>query len=152
MDYVSIPFPKDLYHLVLLRSAGKLDPAQLAVDQVEQFIERTKDEQLIWTAAGVAAFRDDSRGVAAIDVGDPDKGHLWNPLFLPNGTELRMSYKGKVSYAQIRDDLPTMDGEKFGSISQWVKAVAAGTSRNAWLDVWVRRPGEREYRLANGLR
>lgn len=43
-EYISIPFPKALYDMIIIRSGGRLDPVQLAADQVEGFIERNTKE------------------------------------------------------------------------------------------------------------
>ncbi|MER8885837.1 hypothetical protein NKJ73_07070 [Mesorhizobium sp. M0074] len=151
MDYVSIPFPQDLYNRIILRSGGKLDPVSLAVDQVEQFIERTRDEPLVWTREGVAQFAAE-QAVAGAEFGDPDRGHQWSFVFLPNGTELRMKYLGKTHYATIKSENVVSDATTFSSVSQWVRNVARGTSRNAWHDVWIRFPKESEFRYSDTVR
>ena len=151
MDYISIPFPKDLYRLIVVRSGGKLDPALLAVDQVETFIDFHRDDVNFWTDEGLGAFAEESAS-AAPDVGDLGRGHQWGPVFLPNGTELRMKYKGKYQYARVEYEGIVHDGQRRPSISQWVRSVAARTSRNAWHDVWVRFPQEKEYRYADAIR
>jgi hypothetical protein len=147
----SIPFPQDLYNMIVIRSGGRLDPVALAASQVEAFVERNRFESDFWTEDGLQAFDDEELAPAA-DYGDPNKGHLWSPLFLRNGTELRMQYKGTIAYARIVHDKVTADGKAFDSVSQWVRHVAQGTSRNAWLDVWVRIPGEKDFKGANGMR
>lgn len=149
--HISIPFPQDLYDLIVIRSGGRLDPVELAASQVQAFVERNKFDADFWTDQGLAAFEDEEPAPAE-DYGDPEKGHLWSPLFLRNGTELRMQYKGSISYARIKHDKVTSDGSVFDSVSQWVRHVAGGTSRNAWLDVWVRVPGEKDFKGANGMR
>ncbi len=153
-DYISIPFPKALYDKIVLRSGGKLDPVQLAEDQVEAFIDRNTKEDLLWTKAGLEAFAEEERiRNSGIGEGDLLSGHLWKPVFLTNGTRLRMTYKGTSHYAEIRGDKVQGADQKFDSVSQWVRHVAGGTSRNAWLDVWVRRPGrDQDYRAADAVR
>jgi hypothetical protein len=153
-DYISIPFPKSLYDMIIIRSGGKLDPVQLAADQVEGFIERNSKEDGFWTDAGLEAFAEEERIRNAGKGGhDLTSGHLWKPVFMVNGTRLRMSYKGTSYYAEVRGDKIQGDDRKFDSVSQWVRHVAGGTSRNAWLDVWIRRPGrDTDYRSADDLR
>jgi hypothetical protein len=151
MVYVSIPFPRDLYNLIVLRSGGKLDPANLATEQVEQFIERTRDEALVWTEQGVAQFAKE-KAEKSHDFGDPSRGHQWSLVFLPNGTELRMKYLGKTQYATIKSENVVSGTTIFSSVSQWVRSVARGTSRNAWHDVWIRFPTETEFRYSDTVR
>lgn len=153
-DYISIPFPKALYDMIIVRSGGKLDPVQLAADQVEGFIERNTTEDSFWTEAGLEAFADEERarnsGAGARDL---LAGHLWKPVFLLNGTRLRMSYKGTSHYAEVRGDKIQGADRVFDSVSQWVRNVAGGTSRNAWLDVWIKRPlRDHDYRSADAIR
>jgi len=153
-DYISIPFPKTLYDMIVIRSGGKLDPVQLAADQVEHFIERNTTEDGFWTEAGLEAFAEEER-IRNSGKGELDllSGHLWKPVFMINGTRLRMSYKGTSHYAEVRGDKIQGDDRKFDSVSQWVRHVAGGTSRNAWLDVWIRRPGrDTDFRSADDLR
>lgn len=148
---IAIPFPKDLYDMIIVRSGGRLDPVALAVSQVEQFVERNRLDPNFWTDEGISAFMDEEPEVTP-DYGDPDKGHLWQPLFLRNGTELRMQYKNTTAYARIAHDRVVSEEIAYDSVSQWVRHVAGGTSRNAWLDVWVRRPGEKDFSAANSMR
>ncbi len=153
-DYISIPFPKSLYDMIVIRSGGKLDPVHLAAEQVEHFIERNTTDDGFWTPEGLEAFAEEER-VRNSGKNDKDilSGHLWKPLFLINGTALRMSYKGKSHYAEVRGDRIEGEDRKFDSVSQWVRHVAGGTSRNAWLDVWIRRPGrDTDYRAADEIR
>ena len=153
MDYVSIPFPTDLYKLIVVRSGGKLDPARLAVDQVEGFIQANHDDASFWTDEGLEAFAEENAPAAvALDYGDPARGHFWSPLTLPNGTELRMRYKHKSQYARIAHEMVVWENKKFGSISQWVRSVAENTSRNAWHDVWIKRPGEKDFQYSDAVR
>jgi len=153
-DYISIPFPKSLYDMIVIRSGGKLDPVQIAADQVEFFIERNSQEGDFWTDAGLEAFAEEER-IRNSGAGEHDLlgGHLWKPVWMPTKTTLRMVYKGTSHYAEVRGDKIQGDDRKFDSVSQWVRHVAGGTSRNAWLDVWIRRPGrDQDYRSADDLR
>ena len=153
-DYISIPFPKSLYDRIILRSGGKLDPVQLAADQVEGFVERNTTDHSFWTPEGLEAFAEEER-VRNSGASEHDllSGHLWRPVWLNNGTRLRMSYKGTSHYAEIRGDKIQGEDRKFDSVSQWVRHVAGGTSRNAWLDVWVKRLArDQDYRSADEIR
>lgn len=152
MDTISIPFPQALYDKIILRSGGRLDPVQLAIDQVEQFIERTQGDDIHWTREGIAAFAREAGARGFIDIGDPKGGHMWKPVFLPNGSRLRMNYKSKSYHAQVRREAIHNDDAEFDSISQWVRWVASNTERNAWHDVWIKRPGDADYIYSDKLR
>ena len=153
-EYISIPFPKALYDMIIIRSGGRLDPVQLAADQVEGFIERNTKEDGFWTEAGLEAFAEEERvRNSGINESDLLSGHLWKPVWLNNGTRLRMTYKGKSHYAEIKGDKIQGEDCKFDSVSQWVRHVAGGTSRNAWLDVWIKRlMRDQDYRSADDIR
>jgi hypothetical protein len=148
---IYIPFPKDLYDLIIIRSNGQLDPARLAATQVEDFIERNRHDGNFWTEDGLAMFAAEDEAEGRDVVGDPTKGYQWQQLFLPNGTELRMTYKGRNAYAQVKHEQIMAEGVSY-SPSQWASAVADNTSRNAWRDIWVRLPGQRDWIFADKLR
>jgi hypothetical protein len=78
-------------------------------------------------------------------------GYHWRPLLLPPGTQIRMTYKGRTSHAEIVGDDFIHDGNKL-SPSAFANMVADGTSRNAWRDLWIKRPSDREFQLADDLR
>jgi hypothetical protein len=64
-------------------------------------------------------------------------GYQWKELFLPDGTELRMRYRGVYYYAKIVRDQLDYAGESV-SPRDWGLMVT-GTVRNAWRDIWIRR-------------
>jgi hypothetical protein len=67
----------------------------------------------------------------------PSGGYQWKDLFLPDGTELRMRYRGAYYYAGIAGDQLRYAGE-IVSPRNWALMVT-GTVRNAWRDIWIRR-------------
>jgi hypothetical protein len=78
-------------------------------------------------------------------------GYLWRPLLLPPATKIRMKYKGETHYAAIVGDQFVFDGESI-SPSEFANRVADGTNRNAWRDLWIKRPHDSEFHLADDLR
>jgi hypothetical protein len=77
-------------------------------------------------------------------------GYQWKELFLPNGTEVRANYDTQPHYAMVDNDLLCYHGQPM-SPRQFTQAVA-GEGRNAWRDLWVRLPGERQWRRAANMR
>lgn len=77
-------------------------------------------------------------------------GYQWKSLFLPSGTEVRMQYKGEWYYSKVDGDKLFYEGEAFtpGRLANTI----AGTSRNAWRDLWIKRPGDTEWLLADDCR
>jgi hypothetical protein len=78
------------------------------------------------------------------------RGFIWKELFLPQGTEIRMTYKGTIYRANVVGDDFVYDG-KPTSPGAMVNTVS-GTSRNAWRDLWIKRPNDREWISAESLR
>jgi hypothetical protein len=77
-------------------------------------------------------------------------GYQWKSLFLPAGTQIRMQYKGSYFYAMIEGDEMMYEGESTSPASFANKITQS--SRNAWRDIWVKRPQDSEWKLANALR
>ena len=78
-------------------------------------------------------------------------GYMWKNLLLPPGTQIRMTYKHVAHHASIEGDDFIYEGKKT-SPSEFANRVANGTSRNAWRDLWIKRPHDREFRLADEIR
>lgn len=78
------------------------------------------------------------------------RGYQWKTLFLAEGTEIRMQYKGSYSYAKVENDDIIFNGKPI-SPAAMANSVANG-SRNAWRDLWIKRPMDREWRLADECR
>lgn len=78
------------------------------------------------------------------------RGYQWKSLFLPEGTEVRMQYKGQYNYAKVEGDQLIYSGKPItpGSLANTI----ASSSRNAWRDLWVKRPSDSEWRLADDCR
>lgn len=77
-------------------------------------------------------------------------GYQWKGLFLPDSTEVRMQYKSDWYYAKVEGDKLIYEGEPItpGRLANTV----AGTSRNAWRDLWIKRPTDAEWLLADDCR
>lgn len=69
--------------------------------------------------------------------GKPTGGYQWKALFLPDGSELRMRYRGAYHYASIDGDQLKYAGEAV-SPRDWTLMVT-GSVRNPWRDIWIRR-------------
>lgn len=81
---------------------------------------------------------------------EKEAGYMWKSIFLPDSTQVEVRYKGKVYSAIIREQALHYNG-KSTTPAQLVNAVS-GTSLNAWLYVWVKRPGDKSWILADNLR
>ena len=83
---------------------------------------------------------------------DPNglRGYQWKCLFLPEGTVLRSWSYGEHNYARVEGDEIIHNG-KAVTPNQFARSFAR-TVRNAWQDLYVRRPGDKQFRLACVLR
>jgi hypothetical protein len=80
----------------------------------------------------------------------PARGYQWKCLFLPEGSELRMTYGMADCFARVSGGAIIYQGRRV-SPRQFTQAVA-GDGRNAWRDLWVRMPGEKSWTRARMLR
>lgn len=78
------------------------------------------------------------------------RGFQWKNLFLPEGTQIRMQYKGAWHYANVEADEIRYKDKPItpGTLANTI----AGSSRNAWRDLWIKRPHDGEWILADDLR
>lgn len=83
---------------------------------------------------------------------DPDglHGYQWKCLFLPEGTVLRSWSYGEHNYARVEGDHIIHKGREV-SPNQFARAFAR-SNRNAWDDLFIRRPGDKQFKLACVLR
>ena len=61
-----------------------------------------------------------------------------------------MQYKGAYFYAKVDGDEIIYDGKPIspGSLANTI----AGNSSNAWRDLWIKRPEDKEWKLADECR
>ena len=78
------------------------------------------------------------------------RGYQWKSLFLPEGTVLRSWSYGENNHARVEGDKIIHDG---GAVSpnQFAQSFAR-TTRNAWTDLYIRRPEDKQFKSACRLR
>lgn len=131
---ISVPIQTEQFIALadFLRDNGdKRDPVLVIADAIDYWMDNAswKSELLRQSAA---------------------RGYQWKSLFLPEGTEVRMQYKGQYHYAKVEGDQLVYGGKPItpGSLANTI----ASSSRNAWRDLWVKRPNDPEWRLADDCR
>jgi hypothetical protein len=77
-------------------------------------------------------------------------GYSWKSVFLPSGSALRIKYKAQYHYAKVEGDKLMYQGESV-SPNQFASKVA-DCARDAWRDVWIKRPSDKDYVVAKSLR
>lgn len=152
MPTISIPIDSEIVGELYLRSGNpNVDVGAWIENVVRDYLDRTADDG-DWSDA-FYAYREsqvDSKDFAA-EFGDPKGGYHWAPLFLPNGTLIRMEYKKEISNAVVKNNKIDFKGECY-SPSELTRAIASGTNRNAWRDLLIKRPSDSDWCLADDLR
>lgn len=150
MPTIAIPLDSEIIGELYLRAGPKADISDWIENVVRDYLERTADDK--WSDA-YYAYRESQVGALdfAAEFGDLKGGFHWAPLFLPNGTLIRMEYKKEVSSAAVKNNKIDFKGENY-SPSELARVIAAGTSRNAWRDLLIKRPGDTDWCLADDLR
>lgn len=74
------------------------------------------------------------------------RGYQWKTLFLPEGTWLRMAYRSDQEYAIVEGDHIMYKGRSV-SPNQFASGQADSV-RNAWQDIYIRMPGEKNWKRA----
>lgn len=139
---ISVPVPTKLFlELVdfLREQESDRDPVKAVSDAIDYWMEN-------------ASWKQDDLMPEIFATKSP--GYTWkykdDALFLPHGTEIRMPYKGQYHYARVEGDEIKYKGEAT-SPGAFANAVA-DSSRNAWRDLWIKRPGDKEWTLADKCR
>ena len=126
-------------------------PAPIAL-QLLQFLQDNEVDGELGTVVGEAITAWLGRhGPAAGTAAPPiERGYQWKMLFLPDGSRLRLLFQGDYFYAEVVGDKLMYRGMVL-SPAALVNLVEGGV-RNAWREVWLRRPGDHRWHLANDVR
>jgi hypothetical protein len=150
---VNVGLDADLYAEFILRTRRSVDVAGWVNRIVGEFLDRTRDDPKIWSpVAQPTNGVDTTEEEFHRQYGDPQRGYQWHPVFLPNGTQLRMVYRTKPHYAEIRHEKVIYEGEAALSPSELARKIARNTNRNAWRDLWVKLPNTATWVLSDTLR
>jgi hypothetical protein len=147
MAQIAIPINSEIIGELFLRKGPKTDLSSWIENIIEDYIDRTADDSG-WSEEYYDYLSEQN---VSDEFGDPNDGYHWNPLFLPNGTSIYMIYKGEKSLAKVKFGKIHFNDETY-SPSEFARTIAQGTSRNAWRDLYIKRPKDTEYALAYSLR
>lgn len=151
MPSIAIPINSEIVGELYLRAGNpKTNLTDWIENVLRDYLDRTANDD--WSEA-YHDWREHQAGTKNFveEFGDLKGGYHWAPLFLPNGTLVRMEYKKKVSNAVVKNNKINFNGQDF-SPSELARTIAAGTNRNAWRDLLIKRPSDNEWCLANDLR
>ena len=137
---VSIPIPTAQFVELLdfLReNKDERDPVEVIEFAIEYWMQNAS-----WKPELLARISPESRG------------YTWSykdhSIFMPHGTDIRMQYKGKYYYAKVEKDEIKFD-DKIVTPSTFANLVTK-SSRNAWRDLWIKRPDDKEWIFADDCR
>ncbi len=116
----------------LRKSGSKLSPAEAAAVAIRSWISAQQHPAEPATDAGST------------------RGYQWKTLFLPEGTELRMSTLDSTYHARVQGDDIVYNGRKVSP--RGMTLAIAGEGRNAWRDLSIKLPGERAFVPASRCR
>ena len=152
---IPIPIDREIVAELLHRGGSKLDIGRMVDDVLEDFLERTAGEAMWTNPAYLRQLGQEDEAGFIEEFGQPDTGYRWGPVFLPNGTHIRMRYGGKDFFARVKHrSIFREDGTSNSSYSpsEFARYTANLTNRNAWRDLWIKRPRDRDWILADDLR
>lgn len=151
MSKVSVALDSEIIGEFFLRGGPKVNLEDWIENIITDYLERTAEEGG-WNEA-YYEYRDSLLDIESFEkeFGNPDEGVHWAPLFLPNGTLIRMDYKRKMYSAVVKFSAIHYGDSEF-SPSELAREIASGTSRNAWRDLIIKRPTDSEWTLADDLR
>jgi len=128
---------------------------QVPTDTLLQLIEKlrrrggSQDISEAITTAIECWLEDPARFAPGADPEDLH-GYQWKSLFLPEGTVLKSWSYGENNYARVVGDQIIHNGRAV-SPNQFAQSFARST-RNAWQDLFIRRPGDKTFKIACRLR
>jgi len=147
---IAVLIDATLHNEFVLRSRTNEDVTHIIESVLESFLERTKYDEM-WNEEYLAEIAEIEESGQLAKYGDPSKGYLWQTVLLHNGSNLRITYKGRNQFAEVCHGKIMYEATEH-SPSEWARRVANNTSRNAWLDIWVQAPGSSQWKSADALR
>lgn len=151
MSDISVPINSELIGELYLRKGPKVDIANWIGNIIESYLENTENE-FGWSDEYYEYVAEKNWDQNRINMfGDPNRGYNWTPIFLPNGSEISMEYKREKHVAVVKHEKIYYEDKTY-TPSEFARAIANNTSRNAWRDLFIRKPGESKWILADQLR
>ncbi len=135
-----------------MKAAAHFVAPTTALRHLADFLQEVESELTVEKAAAMAIHQwiAAARGQPATIRLPPMRGYQWKSLFLPEGTGLRMYLDGQFHYAQVEGETILYEGRPV--TPHGFTTQCGGRCRNAWRDLWVLLPGERQWESASQLR
>ena len=152
MNVVCVPIDTEIVAEFVLRKGEKsVDLTSWIKEILADYLERTAMDEGWDERYYELKDAEWDRETEIRKLGDANRGYQWKEVFLRNGTAIRMTYKGQNYYARVEHEQVVADGTKY-SPSSFVMRVTENVPRNAWRAIWVRRPDDNTWRIADDLR
>ncbi len=148
----AIQISDEIYNEFILRKGKSVDVAGWIGSIAEDFLERTKFDETIWSEKYLQKTANQETEKWERIYGGPENGFYWKSLFLPNGTVLKMNYKDQEVFAEVRHQFIHYQGKMYNSPSLLASQIAGNTSRNAWRDFYIKCPRDKKFTPALYLR
>src|SRR5262245_33947775 len=103
---LGVPLAGSIIAEIILRSQGRIDPVTIIESAIIDCLERTRGDALVWTEEHAAAVAEEQADGSLQKYGPVSRGYNWQNVFLPNGTQLKIPYKGRDHFAEIRHQWP----------------------------------------------
>ena len=156
MTTLAVPIDSEIIGALFLRKGPNADIGNWIENILWSYLQNTANDGG-WDEA-YYEYLDSTLSTDAFEAefGQRSGGYHWAPPFLPNGTLIRMHYKREAFTATVKFDKIDYRGQSY-SPSELARKIAAGdkgigTSRNAWRDLYIKRPEDTEWVLADDLR
>jgi predicted CopG family antitoxin len=83
--------------------------------------------------------------------GRQERGSSKMHIYIPNGTEFRAKYKGKMYAGVVQQDVLVVNGNSYPTPSAAAHSIT-NTPHNGWIFWQCRLPGQNKWRTAQELR
>lgn len=138
---ISVPIPTDLFIRLanfLEEQESPRDPVSVVADAVDYWMDNASWKQEV---------------LAPETFNRISRGYTWKHndrcLFLPHGTQIRQLSKGQYRYAKVEGDEINYNG--LAVTPTKLANSIAGCSCNAWIHLWIKRPHDTDWSLADQL-
>ena len=150
-DKIAVLINSKLHNELVLRTRKSDDVTHFIEHAIESFLDNNVDNASLWSEEYLNELDERKADGFSQKYGNPNAGYIWNWVVLPNGSRLKMTYKDKDHFAEVRFGKIMFENKEF-SPSEWASKVANNTSRNAWRDIYVQTPEKNDWKLAEVMR
>lgn len=146
-----IHIPDEVYAEFILRMGRSVDVDGWVVDIVSDYLDRTENDDSIWASESYLERLADKETEAFLaEYGSPNKGYQWQNVFLPNGSRLKMTYRGVEHIAEVKNERIIYEGNEC-SPSEFASRAANNTSRSAPRDLSIKFPDSNNWENAKSV-